>query len=142
MSEMNSTPRWADFESLAETILGELQPLAEVKLNDFIDGHLSGTKRQIDVSIRWSSGADNYLTLVQAKDTGRPADIKVVDEFLSVIRDVKATGGILICRSGFTRTAYTYARKCGISLLNLHDAQSTNWSLRLTVPIIWVELTP
>jgi hypothetical protein len=135
-------PRWQDFENLAETIIAELQPLAEVKRNDFIDGHLSGTKRQIDVSIRWSSGTDNYLTIVQAKDTGRPADIKIVDEFLSVIRDVKATGGILICRSGFTGTAHTYARNCGIWLLNLHDAQSTNWSLQLTVPIIWIELTP
>lgn len=134
--------RWADFESLAETIISELQPLAEVKRNDFIDGHLSGTKRQIDVSIRWSSGADKYLTIVQAKDTGRPADIKIVDEFLSVIRDVQATGGVLICRSGFTGNAHTYARNCGVSLLNLHDAQSTNWSLHLTVPIIWIELTP
>jgi hypothetical protein len=123
-------------------ILAELQPLAEVKRNDFIDGHLSGTKRQIDVSIRWSSGADKYLTIVQAKDTGRRADIKVVDEFLSVIRDVGATGGILICRSGFTKTAHDYARNCGVALLNLHDAQSTNWSLQLTVPIIWMELTP
>lgn len=61
---------------------------------------------------------------------------------MSVIRDVKAAGGILICRYGFTRAAHTYARKSGVSLLNLHDAQSTNWSLQLTVPILWIELTP
>lgn len=116
--------------------------MATVKHNDFIDGHLSGTRRQIDVSIRWSSGVDQYLTIVQAKDYGDPADIGVVDEFLSVVRDVKATGGILIGRSGFTRNAYTYARNTGVSLLNLHDAESANWSLHLTVPIVWIELTP
>src|SRR5215469_1369836 len=103
------TPRWREFEVLAETILAELQPHAEVKRNDFIEGRLTETKRQIDVPIRWSDGVNSYLTIVQAKDHGRRADIKVVDEFLSVIRDVKATGGILICRSGFTRTAHTYA---------------------------------
>jgi len=79
---------------------------------------------------------------VQAKDHGRRADIKVVDEFLSVIKDVKATGGVLICRSGFTQSAHTYARNCGVSLLNLPDANSTNWSLQLTVPFVWNELTP
>jgi len=135
-------PQWQEFEALAETILAELQPLAEVKRNDFIYGHLTETKRQIDVSIRWTAGEDKYLTIVQAKDHARPADIKVVDEFLSVIKDVQATGGILICRSGFTKKAHTYARNSGVSLLNLHDAQSTNWSLQLTIPVIWIELTP
>lgn len=86
------------------------------------------TKRQIDVSIRWTFGVDKYLTIVQAKDHGRRADIKVVDEFLSVIRDVKATGGILICRSGFTKNAHTYARNCGVSLVNVHDTGIDNSS--------------
>lgn len=134
--------RWKEFEKLAEQILAELQPMAEVKWNDFICGHLSGIKRQIDVSIRWSSGEDDYLTIVQAKDYDERVGVEIVDTFLSVIRDVGATGGVLICRSGFARTVSNYARKCGVSLLNLHDAQSTNWSLQLTVPILWVELTP
>ncbi|MGY0233919.1 restriction endonuclease [Longispora urticae] len=134
--------RWREFELLAERILAELQPDAAVKWNDLIDGHITEAKRQVDVSIRWTSGDDEYLTIVQAKDHGRPADIKVVDEFLSVIRDVKASSGILICRSGFTKAAHTYARNSGVSLLNLHDAQSINWSLELTIPIVWIELTP
>lgn len=141
-AKRKATPRWQEFEVLAETILAELQPHADVRRDDFIYGHLTETRRQIDVSIRWSDGANSYLTIVQAKDRGRRADIKVVDEFLSVIKDVKATGGILICRSGFTQSAHTYARNAGVSLLNLHDAKSTNWSLQLTVPILWIELTP
>ncbi len=135
------TSRWQDFEKLAEKILTELQPLAEVKWNDHIYGHLSTGNRQIDVSIRWASGDDKYLTIVQAKDQRDPADIKVVDEFLSVIRDVQATGGILICWKGFSKRAEAYARNCGISLFNMHDAQSLTWSQQLKVPIIWTELT-
>ncbi|WP_194927234.1 restriction endonuclease [Catenulispora pinisilvae] len=134
--------RWEDFENLAEQIFAELQPSADVKRNDFIDGQFSEKKRQIDVSIRWNDGEDAYLTIVQAKDHGRPADIKIVDEFLSVIRDIQATGGILVCRSGFTKTAHTYARNCGVSLLNIHDAQSANWALELSIPVVWVELMP
>lgn len=134
--------RWREFEQLAEKIIAELQPYATVKWNDSIYGHLSEANRQIDVSIRWKSEDDDYLAIVQAKNYGSPADITVVDEFLSVIRDVKANAGLLVCSKGFTKNAHTYARNTGISLLNLHDAQSTDWSLKLTIPIVWVELTP
>lgn len=134
--------RWTEFEQLAAKILAELQPDAKVEWNDHIRGHLTETDRQIDVSIRWSDQGSDYLTIVQAKDTGTPADIGVVDEFVSVIRDVQANRGILVCRSGFSSAAHTYARNCGISLINLHDAQSINWSRQLTIPIIWTELTP
>jgi len=134
--------RWTEFEQLAAKILAELQPDAKVEWNDHIRGHLTETDRQIDVSIRWSDQGSDYLTIVQAKDTGTPADIGVVDEFVSVIRDVQANRGILVCRSGFSSAAHTYARNCGISLINLHDAQSINWSRELTIPILWTELTP
>src|SRR5437773_7957303 len=132
--------RWQEFEQLAQKILAELQPRAKVVWNDSIYGHLTQSKRQIDVSIRWKEGSDEYLVVVQARDTSDPADVNVVGEFSSVIRDVTANKGILICRSGFTKTAQAYARNCGISLFNLHDAQSINWSLQLTIPILWVEL--
>jgi hypothetical protein len=39
-----------------------------------------------------------HLTIVQAKDHGRPADIKIVDEFLSVIRDVLVLVGVALTR--------------------------------------------
>jgi hypothetical protein len=134
--------RWRGFERLAEKIIAELEPQATVKWNDFIRGHETETERQIDVSIRWKSEDEHYLTIVQAKDYSRPADINVVGEFLSVMQDVKASGGALVCRAGFTKSAHTYAKKRGIALYNLHDAASVNWSLKLTIPIVWSELTP
>jgi len=134
--------RWREFEQLASRIFAELEPEAKVVWNDSIYGHLTETPRQIDVSIRWHDGLSQYLTIVQAKDLSAPADIGIVDEFSAVIRDVKASGGILVCRSGFSKTAQTYARNCGIRLMNIHDAQSANWALQLSIPILWLELTP
>jgi len=131
-----------DFEKLAEKIYSELAPDALVKWNDHIYGHDSETDRQIDVSVRWTDGRDTYLLIVQAKDWSNPADLVAVGEFSSVVRDVRANKGIMICRSGFTEAAKTYARNVGISLHNVHDAQSRKWRHELTVPILWIDLLP
>jgi Restriction endonuclease len=133
---------WKGFEQLAEQIARDVSPQATVTWNDYIYGHLTEKKRQIDVSIRWSEEDHNYLTIVQAKDWSTPADINTVGEFAGVVEDVRATRGILVCRSGFTEGAKTYARNKGISLYNLYDAQSRDWNLDLTIPLLWIDPQP
>ena len=128
---------WEEFEKLAEKIFKELHNSAVIKHNDKIFGRQTQKHRQIDVSIRWNSNGSDYLTIVQTKDYKSPADINEVGEFLSVVNDVCASSGILVCNSGFTKDANTYARNVGISLLNLHDALSAKWSRKLTIPILW-----
>ncbi|MFJ8818243.1 restriction endonuclease [Amycolatopsis thermoflava] len=133
---------WRQFEILAETIYGELSPSAQVVLNDHIRGKLSEIDRQIDVSIRWQDNGQEYLTIVDTKDYRRPADVPDVGQFAELVHDVQASGGILVCASGFTKAAHTYARNRGLQLHNLHDAQSVRWSHALTIPILWTDLTP
>lgn len=133
---------WKDFEKLAKKIYTELSPDAFVKYNDYIQGKDTGKKRQIDTSIRWEDGVKEYLTIIQAKDYKKPADINAVGTFLSVVNDVEASGGILICTSGFTKDAHIYARNVGIKLVNLHDSKSIKWNQQLTIPILWTELQP
>lgn len=114
---------WKQFEKLAEQIYGELSPDATVKWNDHIQGVDSQTARQIDVSIRWTLEGQDRLVIVQVKNWNHKADVKAVGEFSSVIQDVRANGGILVCKSGFTNNALRYGRNIGIRLHNLHDAQ-------------------
>jgi Restriction endonuclease len=127
---------------LAERIARELDPHATVTWNDHLPGHESETDRQIDVSIRWSDRDQEYLTIVQTKDWSSPADLPAVGEFAAVVEDVRATRGVMVCRSGFTQNAKTYARNKGIGLYNLHDAESRNWCLDLTIPLLWIDLHP
>src|SRR5437870_10740382 len=112
----DKAPHWKQFERLAERIFAELLPFAQVTWNDHLLGQHSMRRRQIDVSIRAQVSGQPILSIVQAKDTSEAVDIGVVDAFASVVRDVRATKGILICRSGFDRTVYTYARSAGIEL--------------------------
>lgn len=134
--------RWREFEALAGQILVDLAPRADVRVDDHIFGRLSEAPRQIDVSVRWQEAEQDHLLIVQARDRSTPADVNAVGEFAAVIEDVGADHGILVCRSGFTRTARNNARNRGILLWNLHDATSADWNLQLTVPIVWIDLFP
>ncbi len=116
-----------DYELLIENLFRQLEPNADITQDDYILGKNSGTKRQIDVSIRFQNMGLTFFTIVQAKDLSRPADIKIVDEFKSVIEDVSANKGILVCSKGFTKNAKVYAEKCGIELLSIHEASKKNW---------------
>lgn len=133
---------WLEYEQLAARIYSELQPHAHVIANDKIVGLETGKKRQIDVSIRATVAGHDLLIVVQAKNYRRPADVNVIGTFASVVKDVRASKGVLICNAGFTRRAKDYARNIGIDLCSLHDAQSRNWSLDIKLPLLWIDLLP
>ena len=133
---------WQEYEKLAARIYSELEPYAQVRHNDRIEGVNSGRKRQIEVSIRAIVADIDLLIVVQAKNYTRPAGISAVEAFASVVRDVRAAKGILICNAGFTKPAKDCARNIGIDLCSLHDAQSRNWSLDIKLPLLWIDYLP
>lgn len=120
-------PKGKDYELFIEKLYRELEPNAEIIQNDHIFGVESNTNRQIDVSIRIKFLGKEFLTIVQAKDYSRPADVNKVGEFLSVMKDVRANKGILICSSGFSKKAIEYGKGNRVELLTLHGAQNINW---------------
>ncbi|WP_312189735.1 restriction endonuclease [Sphingobacterium sp.] len=124
-----------EYEMLIEQLYRRLEPNAKIIQDDHIFGIDTNTYRQIDVSIRYSFAGIKNLIIIQAKDYKNPADINKVGEFLSVIRDVNANKGILICANGFTKKAIEYAKNKGIELLTLHSAQNKKWEKLLKVNI-------
>lgn len=128
-----------EYELLIERIYKELQGDAEIKQDDFILGKESGTKRQLDLTIRHKIAETEILIIVQAKDWKHKADITIVGEFISVIRDVRGQKGILICKSGFTKKAIEYAKRENIQLLSAHAAEKTDWKLELNIPVLRFE---
>ena len=139
---MSADARWRKFERLAEKIMQDLAPQAQVTWDDRIPGEDSEIERQIDVSVRWTDGDESHLLIIDAKDWSRPADVGDIEKFAGMVKDVRASRGILVCNAGFSQAAHTYARKLGVGLCNLHDAESRDWSRDLTIPIVWSELTP
>jgi hypothetical protein len=112
----------------------------EVIQNDKIIGKESGINREIDISISGEVNNIELLYLVQCKDyKTKPADIKTIGEFSSVIKDVGASKGFLICTSGFTKTIHQYARTLGIELLTVEDINSEKWEAIIEIPIIYIK---
>jgi hypothetical protein len=135
-------PEWSDFEKVIAKIYETISPKAIVKHDDFIMGYDSGVKRQIDVSIRFREAGCDFLVIVQAKDYEKPANINSVGELAAVIKDVRASKGVLICNAGFTKGAQQLAASLGIDLCNAYDAETKNWNTTLTIPIVWERLVP
>lgn len=135
-------PNWLEYERLVAQIFHTISPKSEVRHNDEIEGFDSHIKRQIDVSIRFSEAGCNFLIIVQVKNFKRRANINVVDEFASVIKDVRATKGVLICNTGFTKAAKNLAISLGIDLMTAYDANNKDWRTTLTVPIVIKKITP
>lgn len=133
---MKNKKDWQSYEDLIYQIYKELEPVADVRLNDHIEGLESQKPRQIDISIRSKIAGHDILVVIQAKDHKKRADINVVGEFDSVIRDIRASKGILICSAGFTRTAKEYAKRLKIDLYSAHDASKVNWQTEIQIPVI------
>ena len=110
----------------------------EVTLNDKIVGVESGIRREIDVSIKGKISDSKILYIVQCKDHNKPADIKIIGEFSSVIKDVGASKGFLICTSGFTKTIHKYANSLGIELFTIEDINSDKWNVEIEIPITYI----
>jgi len=90
-------PRWKRFEKLVARIVATLSSDAVVTYDDKIPGRLSGVLRQIDVSIRAAKAEQPQLIIVQCRDYAKPLDVNDVREFSSVIQDVGASKGMMVC---------------------------------------------
>jgi hypothetical protein len=132
---------WLDYQKLAAEIYADLERNAHVTHDEKIKGIDTGIDRQIDVAIRTTVAGHEVLIIVQAKDLRRKADVNIVGEFHSVIKDVRAAKGVLICSGGFTKSAIKYASKLNIDVCTAHDAQRRKWSAVLRIPLVWIEST-
>jgi len=77
--------------------------------------------------------------IVDYKDWIRRVNVIDVGAFASLVEDVEATGGVLICNKGFSKAARSLAANKGISLCQLHDIASQKWQLDVLIPIVWTQ---
>lgn len=129
---------WLDLEKLAALIFSELEPSQRVTHNASIVGSLSRVPRQIDVLIE--DPATGAMVVVDCKDWNKKVNVSDAGAFASLLEDVQATAGVLLCNRGFSAAARNLARAKGFALAGLHDAESRKWRLDVLIPVIWTRL--
>lgn len=131
-----------EYEDFVYKIFSEFFKDFLLKQNDRIKGTESGRLREIDISIRGKIDGVDLLYVVQAKDyKNHKADLNVIGSFSSVIKDIGASKGFLVCSSGFAKSNSQYARTLGIELLSVEDIDSSKWKAVIEIPVVYINYT-
>lgn len=115
-------PEWELYERLvARLVSDQLSTQYCVTPNARMRGKISGIQRQIDVLIDLRHDTDNRRRIIiDAKARNRPIDVTHVEAFRSLMEDVEATHGYLVCPNGHTPAAQRRAQEAvSIRLLPL-----------------------
>lgn len=105
--------KWREFERLvARLYASEYDDSFTVIPNARIKGYISHRKRQLDVLIDYRYDIDlSKRIIIDAKDRNRPVDIKEVETFEGLMKDVGAQRGVLFCSNGYTKSALRRAQE-------------------------------
>lgn len=132
-----SSKKWERFERLVYEIQKDFAGTgATVKHKDRIMGADSGVEREIDISIRQQIAQFSVLVVMECKDHADPVDVKGVEEFAGLFKDVRANKGVMVSSNGFTPAAINVAKKQGIDTLHLIDSEGVDWRSYIAVPLL------
>lgn len=125
-----------DLEKLVAEIQKQLSPEAEVIHDIKLPSRTTSAKRQIDVLVRQKIGQYEMTIAIDTKDYKRPVDIKGVEEFYGLVKDVGVNKGVLVCPSGFTKAAKERAAACLIDLYSPVDTGAHKWKAQVEMPTV------
>lgn len=113
---------WQEYE---KKVLEECRRVfrnSDIAYNKHIKGLYSERMRQIDVFIKTSTG---IVYVVDAKMYATKVDVKAVESFIGMIKDVGADYGIIVSEKGFTKSAIKRAHlgenNIEVDILNLNE---------------------
>ena len=113
---------WQEYE---KKVLEECRRVfrnSDIAYNKHIKGLYSERMRQIDVFIKSSTG---IVYVVDAKMYATKVDVKAVESFIGMIKDVGADYGIIVSEKGFTKSAIKRAHlgenNIEVDILNLNE---------------------
>ena len=127
--EEDQEPDWKKLEKVVAEIQSVLAPDAVVQHDERVMGR-SGALRKLDVSIRYSLGANPILIVLDCKHHTKDAvDRKEVAGFAEQLEDVRASLGIMVSISGYDSGARYLADKNTIRIIlkTYREAEQTDW---------------
>ena len=100
---------WQEYEKEVFENLSLIYSDAKLEFNCQLLGKYSKGHRQCDTIVRKVINDVEYVTLVDAKYYSKKIDVKDVETFISMVKDIDADYGILVSPKGYTELAYQRA---------------------------------
>lgn len=94
---------------------------AEVLADQLLPDRHTGEPRQVDVLVRLTGGAVRSTLIGEVRDRSRKADARWIEEVASKVDSVRAQGGFVVSRAGFSAPALVKAREVGIQAFSFED---------------------
>lgn len=96
---------WKEYEQRICEEFKVRYPDCDPLWNVHLPGTLSGTQRQIDILIKSTLYGQPFTTVIDAKMYNKPIDVKSVEEFLGLLKDVGANRGLMVTTQGYSKAA-------------------------------------
>lgn len=116
-----------DLERLVSILEGGLDSGDVVVTSpDFVVDQVTGTKREVDASVRKGSTTGEILTIVECRDRKRTEDVAWIEQLATKVRDLGAPRVIAVSSAGFATGAQLKATYHGIELRTIEDISNEN----------------
>jgi len=123
---------WKEYESLVYEECKRVFHHCEIQHNIHVDGLFSKRKRQIDIQVCDQQGK---LIIIDAKKFDQKVNVKTVESFIGMVKDVGADKGIIVSEKGFSKAAINRAHygedNVEVDILNLRELSmfQSEWAI-------------
>lgn len=123
---------WKTYESITKYIYEALGKQSGVKIkchgNTCKVVGKSGVEHQIDVLTSHSDGIHTYLTAIECKYWKEKVNKDIVMKLAEIIQDAGISKGIIVCKNGFTKDGFDYAKHKNIEIVELREIEENDLS--------------
>jgi hypothetical protein len=115
---------------LLEVIVAQLEAMVAssglvVTSPAFLPGHMSGTRREVDVAITSDVGSSEALAIAEVRDRRRRQGVDWIEQVISKRRDIGADVALAVSSSGFTASAIRVGAEAGVRMWTLCERDPT-----------------
>lgn len=96
---------WKKYETLIFQKMKGIFPASNFEYDKSILGKYSNTIRQVDILITQKISNIEIKIAVECKYYNKVIDLKIIESFISMLRDLNVTKGIIITNKGFSKAA-------------------------------------
>lgn len=88
---------------------------------DYLVDKITGSKREVDISLRGTFGSNNILIIIECRDRKGAQDVTWIEQLATKCEDVGANKAIAVSSDGFTSGAIAKASFRNIELRTLDE---------------------